>query len=259
MALIYSITAFLAAVAYVLRYHSDWLLLGFYAAFALAVLAAFAVSERRGFRFQRLGAFDIRVKGRLRVIKEKQLVIRCCFPPLEYGVPVLFVAGCVLPETIPGWLAAAAAGLGAMVAFFQFCAREQLPNALRIAFYLVTPIVLYLGHSDPGSPAGGPVAFAATLAFGALVVFLMFTLRFTRRQKGFKASPMDFLIVAIALVVPNLPVPELKQLNLGSLAVKIIVLFFSFDVLVGELRGNTGRLTAGILAGLGVLAVRGIL
>jgi len=41
------------------------------------------------------------------------------------------------------------------------------------------------------------------------------------------------------------------------LAVKIIVLFFSFEVLLGELRGSTTRLTLGVLAGLALLAVRG--
>jgi UDP-GlcNAc:undecaprenyl-phosphate GlcNAc-1-phosphate transferase len=86
----------------------------------------------------------------------------------------------------------------------------------------------------------------------------MLTLKFTRRQKGFKASPMDFLVVAIALVVPNMPLAELEPLNLGSLAVKIIVLFFGFDVLVGELRGKMGRLTALVLAGLAILGLRAV-
>jgi UDP-GlcNAc:undecaprenyl-phosphate GlcNAc-1-phosphate transferase len=70
---------------------------------------------------------------------------------------------------------------------------------------------------------------------------------------------MDFLILVIALVVPNLPDPVIRSAQMGELAVKIIALFFSFEVLLGELRGNTNRLTLGVLAGLAVLAVRGIL
>jgi hypothetical protein len=45
---------------------------------------------------------------------------------------------------------------------------------------------------------------------------------------------------------------------MGELAVKIIVLFFGFEVLLGELRGVTGRLTVGVVAGLGLLALRGL-
>jgi hypothetical protein len=46
---------------------------------------------------------------------------------------------------------------------------------------------------------------------------------------------------------------------MGELAVKILVLFFGFEVLLGELRGATGRLTVGVAAGLAVLAARGLL
>jgi UDP-GlcNAc:undecaprenyl-phosphate GlcNAc-1-phosphate transferase len=66
---------------------------------------------------------------------------------------------------------------------------------------------------------------------------------------------MDFLILVIALVVPNLPDSMIRSVQMGELAVKIIVLFFGFEVLLGELRGSTNRLTLGVLAG---LAVRGI-
>jgi hypothetical protein len=46
---------------------------------------------------------------------------------------------------------------------------------------------------------------------------------------------------------------------MGELAVKINVLFFGFEVLLGELRGQTTRLTLGVLAGLALLAARGMI
>jgi UDP-GlcNAc:undecaprenyl-phosphate/decaprenyl-phosphate GlcNAc-1-phosphate transferase len=49
---------------------------------------------------------------------------------------------------------------------------------------------------------------------------------------------MDFLIILIVLVVPLLPDPAIKSIRMGELAVRIIVLFFSLEVLLGELRGN---------------------
>jgi UDP-GlcNAc:undecaprenyl-phosphate GlcNAc-1-phosphate transferase len=46
---------------------------------------------------------------------------------------------------------------------------------------------------------------------------------------------------------------------MGLVAAKIIVLFFSCEVLIGELRGNLSRLAIGGLASLTVLGVRGIM
>jgi UDP-GlcNAc:undecaprenyl-phosphate GlcNAc-1-phosphate transferase len=70
---------------------------------------------------------------------------------------------------------------------------------------------------------------------------------------------MDFLIIVIALVVPNLPDPRIQNLHMGFLAAKIIVMFFGFEVLVGELRGQFNRLAAVVLSSLVVVAVRGLL
>jgi hypothetical protein len=41
------------------------------------------------------------------------------------------------------------------------------------------------------------------------------------------------------------------------IATKIIVLFFSFDVLIGELRGKLGRLVFGTLVAMIAFAIKG--
>ncbi len=89
---IYAVTALLTASAYFLRFHSDWLIIGLYALFAALVLAFLASTARSGFRFHRAGFFDLKIKGRLKVLKDKPLLIRACYPPVAFGVPVLFAA-----------------------------------------------------------------------------------------------------------------------------------------------------------------------
>ncbi len=111
--------------------------------------------------------------------------------------------------------------------------------------------------SQPGLSTG----FASGLKLNARfhtaarkgIEFLL-TLKFIRRRKGFKATPMDFLILVIALVVPNLPDPTIQSFHMGFLAVKI----FSFEVRVGELRGQMARPGVGTFAALLVVAARGL-
>jgi UDP-GlcNAc:undecaprenyl-phosphate GlcNAc-1-phosphate transferase len=126
-----------------------------------------------------------------------------------------------------------------------------------MSFYLAVPLVLRMGQVDAAAWIPPALLWVYTLSFGGLALFTVLTLKFTRRQKGFKATPMDFLILLIAVVVPNLPDPLIRSASMGELAVKIIVMFFSFEVLLGELRGSTTRLTLAVLAGLALLAVRG--
>lgn len=92
--------------------------------------------------------------------------------------------------------------------------------------------------------------------FFLLFFCVVLTLRFTRRQKGFKSNPLDFLILFFALVVPNLPDPEIQNWRMGLVAAKIIVMYFSYEVLLGELREETQMLQRTILATLIILTVR---
>ena len=97
------------------------------------------------------------------------------------------------------------------------------------------------------------------IIFGLTALLTVMTLKLTRRQKGFKASPVDFLILVIALVVPNLPDPGLQSLNMGALAVKIIILYYSFEVLIGELRGCYEKLALAMLSVLLLVIARGLI
>jgi UDP-GlcNAc:undecaprenyl-phosphate GlcNAc-1-phosphate transferase len=256
---IYTITALLGASAFLLRYHSDWLLLALYTLFSVSVVAALTAAERTGFRFHRTGFFDVEIKSRLKIIKDKQLILRACFPPVEYGVPLLFAAAGLLPAEVPGYFSALCAGFFAVNVFCWAAKPDLLPAALRISFYLTVPLLLRMGQVAP-APWIPPLAiWVYGLSFGLLAFFTITTLKFTRRRKGFSATPMDFLILVIALAAPNLPDPVIGSIHMGEWTVRIIVLFFSFEVLLGELRGNISRLTVGVLAGLALLAARSIL
>ena len=112
---IYAITALLTASAYLLRYHSDWLLLSCYAAFCALVVLMFTAAESRGFRFPRTGFFDTGIKARLKIIKDKSLLIRACFLPLQFGMPLLLTAAVLVRGEVPGYLSAVAAGFAAAI------------------------------------------------------------------------------------------------------------------------------------------------
>ena len=80
-------------------------------------------------------------------------------------------------------------------------------------------------------------------SFVFLVFFVILTLKFTRRRRGFKVTPMDFLILFIALVAPYIAGTYTAHKEIGAVAAKTIMLFFSYEVLIGELRGRFDKLT----------------
>jgi hypothetical protein len=79
----------------------------------------------------------------------------------------------------------------------------------------------------------------------------------SKRREGFKSTPLDFLIVVIALLVPNLSELGLQGYNLGLVAAKIIILYFSYEVLMAEVRMQFDRVMVGTLGALAVVFLKG--
>ena len=97
------------------------------------------------------------------------------------------------------------------------------------------------------------------LSFVVLIFFVVLTLKFTRRKRGFKATTMDFLILVIALAAPYIAGAYTEYKEVGSIAAKTIVLFFSYEVLMGELRNKTNRLTFAMVCSMILITARGVL
>jgi UDP-GlcNAc:undecaprenyl-phosphate GlcNAc-1-phosphate transferase len=96
------------------------------------------------------------------------------------------------------------------------------------------------------------------LGYIALVFFVIMTLNLTRRRQGFKMSPLDILVFVIILVFPNLPTFHMQEFRVGIMLAKGLILYYSFDVLTGELRGTTDILVKPVMGILMLLTLRGL-
>ncbi len=256
---IYMVQAFLVLSAFALRFYSEWLLLGLYIVFSGAVLSGFFIAEKTGWQFRRYEFLDRVVKGKLRVLKDRYVFIKVSFRFVEYGTPILLILSCLVPKDVPPYLGLASLGLAVFILLVRFLKRGFMPVALRISLYLSIPFIVYLGEAAMIPVMAAQSMQLFNLSFGVLVAFTILTMKFTRRTKGFKTTPMDFLILFIALVVPNLPDLATGIEHMGMIAVKMISFFFSYEVLLGELRGETRKLTVGTVAALVIVGLKGVI
>jgi len=256
---IYFLQAVLVGSAFLLRYYSEWLILILYTLFSTVLLAGFYLTARAGWKLKRPGIIDRVIKGRLRVLKDKSILIRVAFRLLAVCLPLLLLLTCFLPVKIPLSLAFFSLGLLGLILVTWFFKNEWVGAVLGLSLYLLIPFLIFLSEADKAGWMSDVLSRPYNLSFGLLTLFVMVTLKFTRRREGFKPTPMDFLILLIALVVPNLPDEIFQGHHMGLIAVKIIVLFFSYEVLIGELRGDLKRLGAATVATLAVIALRGFL
>ena len=254
---IYAIQAVLVSFGYVFRFYSEWLLLGFYLIFTGAIFAVLCTASRRHWALNRPGIFDRLVKERLRIIKEEQTVIRASFVTMEMLLPLMVLITCFIPARISGWAAGMSlAGAVLMVTAGVFH-RNWAGSAMRVLLYVMLAYLVYASEISQLAWVT-PAAFKYYhLAFGVLAMLVLVTIKFTRRRKGFMTTPLDFLIIFVAVIIPNLPDPRIQSYHLGMITTKLIVFFFSYEVWICESRGRLTRPGLSVVAGLVVLAVRG--
>lgn len=256
---IYAVSTALIITGFILRYHSEWLLLGIYATLSGLVLAGFTFLEKTERRLYRRGWFDTRIKQRLRFLKDHAVLIKMVFILLQAALPLILLASCTIPERMPKPLSLGTLSAAGLLLGVWALRKNWLLPVSRVIYYLIVPLLMYTADGQPGTWVNPVGLNLYHLSFGVTAVLIVMTLKFTRREKGFHATPMDFLILVIALVVPNLPDPRLESLHLGALAAQTIVMYYAFEVIAFEQRGDHDKLTLFILLLLVAAGVRGLL
>jgi UDP-GlcNAc:undecaprenyl-phosphate GlcNAc-1-phosphate transferase len=256
---IYSLQFFLVACAYIFRSYSEFFLILFYGLFSGTILFGFFLAHKTRWRLKRYDLFDKVIKGRLRVLKEKNILIKFSFRFVEVMAPSLLLFTAVLPSNIPRHFGLLSITLLLIIILVWGTNHKWRHNALAIALYLFIPYLLYISETHQVTWMNKDILFVYNMSFGVLIFFTYLTLKFTRRRNGFKSTPMDFLILFMVLIIPNLPDGRIQSYRIGMLAMKTIVFFLSYEVIIGELRVQSKRLGLSTMAVLIVMGLRGIL
>ena len=253
---IYLLHATLVCLGFIFRFRSPWFLMVFYVFYAGLIIATIFIAESKGLKIKRSHFIDKVVKGHLRKLKEENAIIKLSFKGVEIGFIFLLLYSCFLPQHIHTYFSLGTMAVLAVILIIWQFRKSWTTSIIEISIFLMIPFLVYLSEKDVAYLINTALVKAYSFSFGVLVVFVLLTLKFTRR-KGFKTTPMDFLILFFALVVPYLPDEKIRDWQMGLVAAKIVVLFFTFEVLKGELRMDTKKVgVAGIMA-LIIISLRG--
>ena len=257
--IIYFIQSLMVMAAMAFRFYFVWPLLAGYTVFSIAIISIFAAADRSGFRVPRYRLIDKIIKGKLQNMRTAKLHLRISFEATKLLLPSLLFFACLLPAQIPGFASLMSLFLSVLLVSVWIFWKKLMAFVLRFIIFLVTPLVLYLGETGRLAGISPKLLMGYHLAFFVLTFFIILSVKYSRRLQGFRITTMDYLIIFIAVVVPNLPGQVIPVPYLGALAVKLIVLLFGYEVLITELRGQFDALVTSTLAVLAIIGIRGII
>jgi UDP-GlcNAc:undecaprenyl-phosphate GlcNAc-1-phosphate transferase len=257
---IYIIHAFLVCLAFIFRFYPDWLILTIYLVLFFIILTSVTIAAKAGWKCKRSYFLDKIIKGRLKEYSKGNFIIKFSFKMVKIGFYVLFLFTCFLPAKIPTNLSLIASAYLISVFVIWKYKREWVNNSIGIGFYLFIPFLIYLSETDMVLWMNHHFFYKPyNLFFGILTFFSILTLKFTRRRYGFKFNPTDLLILFVALAVPNVPDENIKKYHMGLVAVKIIVFYFTYEIIVGELRIDMKWFRFMIISAYVIIGLRGFI
>jgi UDP-GlcNAc:undecaprenyl-phosphate GlcNAc-1-phosphate transferase len=252
---IYAIQAGMVGLAYALRWQSDTLIVPLYLVLAGAVLALFIAAGH--------GLIPLQTSKGARVYSDKWLTGILSSPwlrdlPIRFlaaVVPLLLIVTVFLPAQIPQDVGYMSTALFAILLAGLSFVPQLAPYFVRGGLYLGSTFLLYVSDAS-WMRTISPFLMAYHLLFGMIAVMVLLCMRFNS-QSRFQTTPLDYLMVFLAVLFPFLPEVSANISSLGLFAAKLIVLFFSFELLLHAFTDRVkqlGLVSLWILFGLGIRA-----
>ena len=250
---IYAIQAGMVGLAYLLRWQSDMLIVTLYLILACAVLILFIAAGH--------GMIPNPAPQSARVRSDRWLSDALNGPwlrdlPIRFlaaVVPLLLIVTVFLPVQVPQDVGYISIVLFGIVLVGLSFVPQLAPYFVRGGLYLGSTFLLYVSDAT-WLRAAPPFPVTYHVLFGVIAVMVLLCMRFDS-QSRFQTTPLDYLMVFLAVIFPFLPGVSTDISALGLFATKLIVLFFSFELLLHAFADRVkqlGLVSLWILFGLGI-------
>ncbi len=255
---IYALQALLFICAWYMRYDGDVRIIGVFAAFAGLIVATLRIAESRCWRLRTApaaAAAQRSMLGRyiawLRTPERLPYWSTCAIglAVLVYESRVLFSGTAPSPDVrLLAAIAAVVLGLSTLLRY-----REHNVSWLdRSAIYICAVMAVYLDERSSG--ASIVLHYLEWIVFAAIAIGLVIHLKLASNV-SFKVTPLDLLVILMALLVPNLPGSIATPQQLGVAIVKLVLLLYAIETFVTVVERRWKLLNVAALCFLAGIAV----
>ncbi|MBI1195097.1 MAG: undecaprenyl/decaprenyl-phosphate alpha-N-acetylglucosaminyl 1-phosphate transferase [Gammaproteobacteria bacterium] len=226
--IIYVAQATMVCCGYIFRYFPDFWLVTLYLAISVSILTFFNLAHIRGWKVERGAGLSSptlsRVIARLR---QTGLLTHIVYWGLTLLVGGVFLTSALAAGNVSDdIIVASILMLACLVLAKTFPRLRGLHLVEQVVVYATAVFTVYLVHTGE---AGSSLTHALDLpVFVAMAVLLVVGMRLTR-SNFFRVTPMDFLVLFLAILVPNLPDFHDQNSALATAVPKVILLFYGLE------------------------------
>jgi len=176
---------------------------------------------------------------------------------LESGVMIFMIGAALMSVTIPADIAVSALALLLMLLLLVLLPKLGNLFLFRLIVFISIGFAVYLSTTYP--PAWLIEQHYLVLLFFALLIVAGFMSFRLSPEASFRITPLDYLVIIIALIIAVLPENGDTGTNLTWMALQMIVLFYASELVLQHMDTVRNRLSGSLIAMLLLVAIRGLL
>ena len=252
--LIYLGQSALIAVAYFMLYISDASLVIIYALISLFVLGAFHQARLTQWKFH---SKDIEKTSLLRslvtYLRNKGWLTSVPVIMLKIIVSLLIVISAATAVDVQKDMSILSVLMMLLLAVSFLIKMEGSSLLEKMVVYVVAVMTAYFLSSES---LNSDINNIINILFFVLILAFMVRLRFSY-ENTFQVTPLDYLVVLFVIIVPNLPEAHLEDSNIGEMAIKLVILFYANEAVMGFKMKKWNIIRISVFGALTIVALKG--
>jgi len=251
---IYTVQFILVLSAIPLMYENDLVVLIFYLVVCTSVFVFLTMSERYGFKVHQITNEKHDISSIL--LKKYPHMQDMPVKLIEYGLSLFIIASAIVVYDVPTDFAVMSLVLLLLLIFVL--ATNLLGFQLyRLILFVTIGFSVYLLTTYPVEWLSNQIDII--FIYFIFMSILGFITVKTFSDEEFKITPLDYLVIAIALLIEILPGENEFRENIIWMIVQIIILFYLCELIIQDMKSKLNRFTGSVALALALIAYRGLI
>lgn len=249
---IYTVQFILIVSAIPLMYDTDLNVLLFYLAICTVVFVFLTVSERSGFKIHpKENTKDIFVTFVEKYPSMKNVPLIA----MESGLSLFILATALIVSDVPKDFAVSSLVL-LLLLLFVLASGKLGYQFYRLILFVTIGFSVYLSTNFPVSWLSENIDLVF-IYFIAMSILGFAVIKMTLRNE-FKITPLDYLVIALVLLIEFLPGGNEDRDKVIWMIVQMVVLFYICELLIQNMKNRRNRFSGTVVLALSLIAYRGL-
>jgi len=251
---IYTVQLVLVVSAILLMYENDLLVLFFYLSACSLVFVFLTVSERAGFKVHKgnNGARDMLSIVLTRYPQIGYMPIKA----IESGLSLFLIASALVVYDVPVDFAVSSLILLLLLLFVLFTGLLGY-QLYRLILFVTIGFSVYLLTTYPVDWLSNQIDLV--FVYFIIMSVVGFVAVKTLSSGEFRVTPLDYLVIAIVLLIELLPGENTYNEKIIWMIVQMVILFYIGELLIQNMKSRFNRFTGSVMLALGLIVYRGLL